>query len=104
MIHMSTQIKPTDSYSRFLAEPTGKPAPDHIKKLLPKYRITHFLGAGGFADVYEGTDENGWGVAVKVPQFKMEKTMDSTSLKRFAPEAEIWKKIQHEKIIRRYNA
>jgi len=99
---MPTQIKPSDSYTRFLAEPTRKSAPEHIKKLIPKYRITHFLGAGGFADVYEGTDENGWGVAVKVPQFKMEKTMDSTSLKRFASEADIWKKLQHENIVNVY--
>ena len=99
---MSTQIKPSDSYTSFLAEPIRKPAPEHIKKLLPKYRIIHFLGAGGFADVYEGTDENGERVAVKVPQFKMEKTMDSTSLKRFASEADIWRKLQHENIVTVY--
>ncbi len=99
---MSDQIKPSDSYARFLVEPSRKPAPKHIKKLLPKYRITHFLGAGGFADVYEGTDENGWGVAIKVPQFKMEKTMDTSALKRFASEADIWKKLQHENIVTVY--
>ena len=102
MIHMPTQIKPSDSYTRFLVEPIRKTAPEHIKKLLPKYRITHFLGAGGFADVYEGTDENGWRIAVKVPQFKMEKTMDTSALKRFASEADIWKKLQHENIVTVY--
>lgn len=95
-------IKPSDSYTHFLVKPTSIPAPQHIKKLLPKYRITHFLGAGGFADVYEGTDDDERGVAIKVPQFKMEKTMDSTALKRFASEAEIWKKLQHENIVKVY--
>ena len=99
---MSTKIEPSDSYIKFLVPPQHKTAPEHIKKLLSKYRITHFLGAGGFADVYEGTDENGWGVAIKVPQFKMEKTMDSTSLKRFASEADIWKKLQHDNIVTVY--
>jgi len=100
---MPTQIRPSDTYTRYLVPPTHKPAPEHIKKLLPKYRITHFLGAGGFADVYEGTDENGWGVAIKVPQFKMERTVDSTVLKKFASEADIWKKLHHENIVQIYD-
>ena len=100
---MPTQIKPSDTYTSFLVELTRKPAPAHIKKLLPKYRITHFLGAGGFADVYEGSDKNGWAVAIKVPQFKMKKTMDSSTLKRFTTEAEMWTKLQHDNIVQVYN-
>jgi len=100
---MPAQIWPSDSYTRFIVQPTRKLAPEHIKKLLSNYRVTHFLGAGGFADVYEGTDEDGVGVAIKVPQFKMEKTMDSTTLKRFASEADIWKKLHHENIVNIYD-
>ena len=96
---MPTQIKPSDSYTRFLVEPTRKPAPEHIKRLLSKYRITSFLGAGGFANVYEGTDTDGLNVAIKIPQFQMKKTMDSTTLKKFAIEAQIWTKLHHENIV-----
>jgi len=78
---MAARIAPSDSYVRFLVPPIKQPALAHIKKALPEYRITHLLGRGGFADVYEGTDSDGLGVAIKVPQFKMEKTMDSTALK-----------------------
>ena len=100
---MSKIIRPSDSFVDFLISPERRPAPDHIKKLLQKYRITHFLGAGGFADVYEGTGENGWSIAIKVPQFKMKKTMDSSTLKRFTTEAEMWTKLQHDNIVQVYN-
>ena len=96
---MTTRIVPSDSYIQFLVPPVTQPAPDYIKNALPEYRITHILGSGGFADVYEGSDPDGWGVAIKVPQFKMGKTIDSSVLEKFALEAEIWKKLDHEHIV-----
>ena len=99
---MTSRIVPSDSYVHFLVPPIQQGAPDYIKNVLPEYRITHLLGSGGFADVYEGSDPNGWGVAIKVPQFKMDKTIDSSVLEKFALEADIWKKLDHENIINLY--
>ena len=99
---MTSRIVPSDSYVRFLVPPVKEPAPDYIKNALPEYRITHLLGSGGFADVYEGSDPDGLGVAIKVPQFKMGKTIDSSVLEKFAFEAEIWKKLDHENIVNLY--
>ena len=96
---MTSRIVPSDSYVRFLVPPIEQPAPEYVKNALPEYRITHLLGSGGFADVYEGSDPDGKGVAIKVPQFKMGKTIDSSVLEKFALEADIWKKLDHEHIV-----
>ena len=103
MVFMSTQIQLSDRYVGYLVSPKEKPAPEHIKKLLRKYRITHILGSGGFADVYKGSNAEGQAVAVKVPHFQTEKTMDVSILKDFTSEADIWKKLDHENIVKVYD-
>ena len=101
---MPTRIVPSDSYVRFLAPPIKQPAPVHIKKLLADYRIMHLIGSGGFANVYEGTNIDGVGVAVKIPQIKFDETVDSSVLEKFSCEAEIWEKLRHENIVGIYNS
>ena len=101
---MKKQIIPSNSYVCFLAPPTKQPASDHIKNSLSEYHITHLLGSGGFADVYEGTNSENIGVAIKVPQFKMGKTLDSLVLEKFALEADIWKKLNHKNIVKLYDS
>jgi len=96
---MPTRIVSSDSYVRFLVPPIKQPAPEYVKNTLPEYRITHLLGSGGFADVYGGSDPDGLAVAIKVPQFKMDKTLDSSVLDKFALEADIWSKLDHENIV-----
>jgi serine/threonine protein kinase len=99
---MSSQIIPSDSYIRFLSPPSSSPAPEHIRKLLSEYRITHLLGSGGFADVYAGIDASGRDVAIKIPQMKFDSTVDSSVYDKLDKEANIWKNLEHPNIVELY--
>ena len=101
---MPSQIVPSDSYIRFLSPPAPKPAPVHIKDILPDYRITEVLGSGGFADVYAGTDARGKQVAIKIPQMKLDTTIDSSIIDNFEKETDIWKNLEHPNIVGIYSA
>ena len=101
---MSSSIIPSDSYIRFLSPPAPKPAPDHIKNLLSDYRITEVLGSGGFAEVYAGTDANGKYAAIKIPQMKLDTTIDSSIIDNFEKETEIWKNLEHPNIVGIFSA
>ena len=103
-IDMSPIITPSDSYVNHLSPPYRRPVPMHIKKLLSDHRIMHLIGSGGFANVYEGTNIDGLAIAVKVPQVKFDETVDSTVLKKFSSEAEIWEKLEHENIVGIYES
>jgi len=96
---MSSQIIPSDSYIRFLAPPASKLVPNHIKDILPDYRITEGLGSGGFADVYAGIDTSGKYVAIKIPQMKFDKTIDGSIYDKFQKEASVWSKLEHRNIV-----
>ena len=101
---MSTRIVPSNSYVPFLSPPVPRPAPDHIKDILPDYRITEVLGSGGFADVYAGTDRKGNNVAIKIPQVKFDKTIDGSIYDKFQKEANVWSKLEHSNIVGFYSA
>lgn len=96
---MNSTIIPANSYVEFLSSPHRKPAPNHIKNIIPNYHISNLIGSGGFANVYEGTNAEGLNVGIKVPQINFEDTVDSSVLEKFASEAEIWVKLNHENIV-----
>ena len=96
---MNSTIVPANSYVEFLSSPHRKPAPKHIKNIIPNYHISNLIGSGGFANVYEGTNTEGFSVGIKVPQINFEDTVDTSVLEKFASEAEIWVKLNHENIV-----
>ena len=99
-----SKIVPSDSYVRFLSLPAPKPAPDHLKTILADYTITQVLGSGAFADVYGGTDAHGNNVAIKIPQMKLDATIDSSIIDNFEKETEMWKNLEHPNIVTIYSA
>ena len=101
---MSSPIVPSDSYKEFLTPLIEKPASKYIKELLPNFRITHLIGSGGFAKVYKGTDHETRKVGVKVPQTKIDETLDAAIYEKFIKEAEIWRKLDHENIVKLFDS
>ena len=69
-----------------------------IKNIIPGYIITDKLGSGGFATVYKAINKDGIAVAIKLPKF-LDETIDSSVLKKFQAEADIWKKLKHKNIV-----
>jgi len=97
---MPPQIKPSDSYVRYLHLPSLPPAPDHVRNLLPEYEITHVLGIGGYAKVYKAIGPKGKEVALKVPKTDdIFATMDMEVINRFQSEAELWMRLEHPNIV-----
>ncbi len=69
-----------------------------IRNIIPGYIITDKLGAGGFATVYKALNRDGVAVALKLPKF-LDETIDSSVLRKFQAEADIWKKLNHKNIV-----
>ena len=69
-----------------------------IRNIIPGYIITDKLGAGGFATVYKGINRDGDAVALKLPKF-LDETVDSSVLKKFQAEADIWRKLKHKNVV-----
>jgi len=65
---------------------------------IPEYTITHKLGSGGFATVYQAEDHNGWLVAIKMPKF-LDETLDSSIYDKFESEAKMWNNLSHKNIV-----
>ena len=78
-------------------------APPAVRNILPGYIITHKLGSGGFATVYRAMDKDGEPVAIKLPKF-LDETLDSSILKKFQAEADIWMKLRHKNIVKFYSS
>ena len=97
---MSPAIVPSDSYARYLSLPSLPPAPEHVRNLLPEYKITHILGTGGFAKVYRAIGHGGKKVALKIPKTDdIFETMDVEVINRFKSEAELWMRLEHPNIV-----
>jgi len=72
-----------------------------VRNILPDYEITHILGVGGFAKVYNAVGPLGKRVAVKIPRTDdMMATMDMKVIKRFRSEIEIWERLEHVNVVR----
>ena len=69
-----------------------------IRNIIPGYIITDKLGAGGFATVYKALNRDGDAVALKLPKF-LDETIDSSVLRKFQAEADIWKKLKHKNVV-----
>ena len=94
------QIVPSDSYVAFLSPPAPKPVPDHIKDILPDYKITQVLGSGGFAKVYKAIGSFGKEIALKIPKTDdIFETMGVEVINRFKSESELWMRLKHANIV-----
>ena len=54
--------------------------------------------------MYAGTDASGKNVAIKMPQVKFDKTIDSFIYDKFQKEASVWSKLDHPNIVGFYSA
>ena len=89
---------PPEDLKEHLGIITMEKVPSHMKNILPGYIITDKLGSGGFATVYKAINKDGDGVAIKLPKF-LDETIDSSVLKKFQAEADIWRKLKHKNIV-----
>ena len=69
-----------------------------MRNTIPDYTITHKLGSGGFAMVYQAEDRNGRLVAIKMPKF-LDETLDSSIYEKFESEAKMWNNLSHKNIV-----
>ncbi|OGV63349.1 MAG: hypothetical protein A3K19_29095 [Lentisphaerae bacterium RIFOXYB12_FULL_65_16] len=84
------------------AAPAAPPASLRLHERLGPYQITHFLGKGGMALVYEAVDADGAPVALKVMHESPE--MPPEKLERFHREAEAAKRLRrHPHIVTVYD-
>ena len=95
--------EPTKDMKDHLGDLDLVKAPPAIRNILPGFVITHKLGSGGFATVYRAMDKDGEPVAIKLPKF-LDETLDSSILKKFQAEADIWMKLRHKNIVRFYSS
>ena len=84
-----------------LHRPRLKKINSSIKRIIPNYSLTHKIGSGGTATVYQALNENGEKVAIKLPKF-LDETVSSSILEEFKAEAAMWKKLTHKNIVRFY--
>ncbi len=80
-----------------------KPVDERIEKIVPNYQITHKLGSGSFASVYQANNIQGGKVALKLPKL-LDETLDSSIYDKFESETRIWKKLGHPNIVELYDA
>lgn len=72
---------------------------EHLNKTIGKYKLTHFIGEGGMASVYEGTHEKlGTKVAVKILNPIL--TANKQIRQRFENEAKFMASLDHPNITR----
>jgi len=76
------------------------PVPASMESLIPGHTLQGKLGTGGFATVYKAIGARGE-VAIKLPKF-IDSTIDSSVLKKFKEEGDIWKKLRHPNIVEFY--
>ncbi|WP_321416962.1 protein kinase [uncultured Methanomethylovorans sp.] len=69
-----------------------------IEELRDHYSDISFVGKGGFASVYRATNKDGKVVALKIPL-----NLDSATGKSFAKEIALWKRLNHDNIIKIYD-
>jgi len=76
-----------------------------MKMIIPNYFISHKIGSGGYASIYKATRPDGKEVALKIPKSQdIFETLDDSIIKKFTNEANLWKKLQHNKIVKFYES
>jgi len=98
----STTSPRTSSYVEKLSLLNQHETSQNIKKMIPGFIITHKIGAGGFATVYKAINDEGDTLALKVPKF-LDETLDISVLRKFEAEANMWKKLKHQNIVKFYD-
>jgi len=87
------------SYKSKLSISSLKEVSYSIRNIIPNYLITHKIGSGGSANVYKARDLEGKEVAIKLPKF-LDDTISTSVLEEFEAEANMWKKLEHENIVK----
>ena len=95
--------KPFISFKLKLSSPELKKVRPSTRKIIPNYYITHKIGSGGFATVYRALNEERKEVAIKLPKF-LDETVSTSILEQFKAEAEMWKKLKHNNIVKFFNS
>ena len=70
-----------------------------IQSIIPGHTITHKIGSGGFATVYQALNPAANPVAIKLPKF-LDDTVDESILRQYRTEGEIWKSLEHDNVVR----
>jgi len=95
----STFVSKPLSFKSKLTSPQLKNVSLSIKKIIPNHPITHKIDSGGAAAVYKALDERGEIVAIKLPKL-LDDTVSTSILEEFKAEADIWKKLKHNNIVK----
>ncbi len=66
---------------------------------IPGYKMIKQLGVGGFSEVWLA-EKNDVKYAIKIPKIEIQKTFTANDIESFIREADLWKKLQHENIVK----
>jgi len=95
-------IKPSKHYEKSLSPMRGHPVSPRIARAFRRYRIDRLINSSDFSDVYYATDVEDRMVVVKVPRLDKDKTKDKMVLIDYLSNADMWKGMDLENIVKLY--